>query len=137
MIVRLGPALIAAALITVPLATGVTTAQAASPMAIALADHHGGYQGQDPGSDQGQQPGQDQGQWPGQGQGQNQWPGQGQSEWPGQGQSEWPGQRQQPQDTGDWWFIHHCRELHEWWQARCQRDGGDMWHRGDPPSLGY
>ncbi|MFE3194382.1 hypothetical protein ACFXHA_35635 [Nocardia sp. NPDC059240] len=126
MIARLGPALVAAALITVPFATGLTAAQAAPPTTIALADHTGGDQDQ----------GQDQGQWPGQGQ--SQWPGQGQNQWPGQGQNEWPGQGQrQPQDEGDWWFNHHCRELHEWWQARCQRDGGDMWHRGDPPSLGY
>ncbi|WP_405498198.1 hypothetical protein [Nocardia sp. NBC_00511] len=28
----------------------------------------------------------------------------------------------------DWWFDHHCRQMHEWWHPRCQRDTGDMWH---------
>ncbi|MFE2959563.1 hypothetical protein [Nocardia tengchongensis] len=39
-------------------------------------------------------------------------------------------------DQGDAWFIHHCKQRHEWWLSRCQRDRGDMWHRGDPPSTG-
>ncbi|WP_433666876.1 hypothetical protein ACQP06_24980 [Nocardia sp. CA-136227] len=39
-------------------------------------------------------------------------------------------------DQGDAWFIHHCKQLHEWWQPRCMRDRNDMWHRGDPPSTG-
>ncbi|WP_433591092.1 hypothetical protein [Nocardia sp. CA-145437] len=39
-------------------------------------------------------------------------------------------------DQGDAWFIHHCKQQHEWWLPRCMRDRNDMWHRGDPPSTG-
>ncbi|MVU82234.1 hypothetical protein GPX89_33985 [Nocardia sp. ET3-3] len=117
MLRRLRPALMAAALLMAPLATGTAVAQAApptGPAGITATGHREG--GQDGSGDQGG-PG-DQGGQGGPG-GQN---GQG-------GQGGFGGQ-------GDFWFDHHCRQLHEWWQPRCRRDGGDMWHRGEPPSIG-
>ncbi|APA97325.1 hypothetical protein NS506_03272 [Nocardia seriolae] len=90
------------ALLTVPLATGLVTAQAAPPASgaagVTASRGSDGDQDRNGSGDQGG----------------------------GSGSSA----------QGDWWFLHHCRQQHEWWQSRCGRDGGDMWHRGAPPPLG-
>lgn len=90
---RTPAAALAAVLVTAPLMTGLTAAQAApatGPVAGPVAARH-----VDQGSD-----------------------------------------RDRGGDQGDAWFIHHCKQQHEWWLPRCMRDRNDMWHRGDRPSTG-
>ncbi|MEU6584685.1 hypothetical protein [Nocardia sp. NPDC046763] len=110
---KLRPALMMVVLLTAaPLATGLATAQAAPlvsahavPAAgVTAARHHDGDQDQDGNGDQ---------------------------DGSGGGQGGF-GDQNGPRDEGDWWFVHHCVQQHEWWQQRCRRDGPDMWHRGDP-----
>ncbi|MGW3545249.1 hypothetical protein [Nocardia niigatensis] len=115
---RLRPALLTVALLTAPLTTGLATAAAVPSTGVIAAHHHdGGDQDQDGNGGQDASGG---GRDGGGGQGGF-----------GGGQGGF-GDQNGRRDQGDWWFVHHCAQLHEWWQPRCQRDGGDMWHRGGP-----